>query len=262
MAGGGRQIDLTDLEQLPAPFAYALCPIGSDLSVTTLKRFKPSFLALDDDGGLAGHLRLGIHTESAPEDEGVIEFTFDARSGISSLDLFYVPSLLIGGGHGKRAVARIARLIGALGIRYLDLTAQGIGKYLWANCGFAFIDEHECKRVNDACAILAVRLGVIDSPEDWEIARQPWEFAQILSDSNSVPLTVAHDHATSVLDALGTQARYALPAEPNVVLAKVLLTQADYKEWRGRLDLGCDKQVNVMNAYVRGYDEDHGYPTT
>jgi hypothetical protein len=209
---------------------------------------------LDDEGDITCHFRAQVFFESAPYEAGLLEFRLDTRDESATLERMYLPRAEHGSHHGKRLMLRSVRLLDGLEIRWYRLTAQAVGKYLWANCGFDF-DPGYAEIVNAACARFAALLDLIESPEAWEPLEHPWEFAALNVDDDGDPVAIPRELAQARLDEAGWQVLPPLPAGTEVTPSKALLIHSRYFEWRGTFDLHEPLAHDILARYAGTYDD-------
>jgi hypothetical protein len=156
-------------------------------------------------------------------------------------------------GHGKRIIANTVDLLEALEIPEFRLTAQAVGKYLWANCGFDF-DPGYAEAVNLACAEFAVDLGLLEHVSQWGYCEHAWDFQGLNVDEAGNPVYVTQDALEQALGQLGRTLDHPLESGQGLVSpSKLLLVHADYVEWRGTLGVGNLTHRAVLDLYTRPY---------
>lgn len=236
-------LHLSDVDDLPPGVAHVYSPDGAYLNIDGRSR-----VAYDREGV---YLYLLAHPlfESFPFEQGLVERRIDTARGLATHERFYLPAPVRGGGHAKRMMRRAVGLYDALGVTHVELAAQSVGKYVWANCGFDFASAGDRLTVNTAAAEFARELGIA---EDWVELRHPWHFAA-LNVQDGEEVLVPRQAVLDVLERRGTPAPYALEAE-GIAPAKALLIHSRYFEWNGVLDLNVESRGRAcLLAYTENY---------
>jgi hypothetical protein len=233
---------------LPPALAETLTPIGAELVV------RAGHADLDLDNRISCHVVAEVLFETWPHEAGVVEFRFDTLDNSATLERIFLPRPEHGNYHGKRLMLRSLRLLDALEMNTFHLTAQGVGKYLWANCGFDF-DRGYADIVNEACAELAWVLDLIETPAVWEPLHHPWQFAGLNVDDDGNPVAIPVEHVQGRLDAAGWELPTPLPRDSEVAPSKALLIHSRYKEWRGTFYLRDPLARDILARYGESYDD-------
>jgi GNAT superfamily N-acetyltransferase len=225
--------------------AEVYVPEGGDLAVDRSSRLGY------DDAGVYMYLLAHPFFESFPYEEGLIERRLNTALGVAKHERFYIPSPVRGGGHGKRMMRRAAGLYDALGITVVELTAQSVGKYLWANCGFDFASAGDRVTVNIAARDFAMELGIV---EEWADLQHPWHFAA-LNVQDGEEVLIPWQAVADVLERRGEPGLQPPMRSEGIAPAKALLIHSRYPEWNGRLDLSSESTGRAcLMAYAEGYE--------
>lgn len=208
----------------------------------------PSQLGMNGARLDRGAVTTRVHLLIANPGEGQIARTLRVADGVAIHEMYFLPSALQGLGIGREMVRRAVHLYDRLGIRRVEAQCDDVGKYVWARCGFDFVDEHEHTYVYEGLNNLAGRLGFEAIPR----LDHSWDYAATLGrDPATGQDTVVS--AADLASALGVE-QPGLLGGATFALGKALMRFGPGR-WRGILDLTPGGEARQVLASYTGLEE-------
>lgn len=166
-------------------------------------------------------------------------------------ELFSLPKTYWGQGNARAMLRAAVDLYDALGIEEVTLTAQGLGKYIWAVAGFDFCDDQTRELVNTALRLFADELGVLDEP--LPEFQHPWEILALDKDDEGKEINIPATLLAPILADRG-ETRLIQGFRPgSLTPSKAFLIYAGYDSWDGRLSLHPrSPSRSQLEAYLAG----------
>jgi hypothetical protein len=224
--GGQLLIDRTEL--LPPGLRAAFELEGFELFFPDHR--PPSWMAIKGDRVLL-RLDAGLLSPETIEAGSIRRSMATGHKAIH--EYFALPQMFWGGGHAKRMLRNAVLLYEQLEIPRVELSAEGLGKYIWAVCGFDFRDDETREAVNTAMRLFANELGIEGLPE----FQRPWGALALDTNDDGEPVYVPTGALQRALRERGEiQLVQGVPPS-RISPSKALLLYSRYDSWEGVLDI-------------------------